>query len=113
MTGSNGSRAAPAVTVVLCDGHRCRALRGRTDTGVPAGETSTLLGALSDRVRRTRHAVLIRSECLGVCTRAPAVWLIRRDGSSVAGQRSTLFGPVEKAVQVRGLLDAVAAAEQP
>lgn len=107
----NRRRQAPAatdaVTVVVCDGHRCRALRGRTDTGVADGEASTLLGALRERVRRSRHAVLIRSRCLGVCAQAPAVCVIRRAAPQPHAGTGALHGPVEGPGQVRRLLDAV------
>lgn len=95
----------PGVTVVICDGHRCHALQGRTDTGVVEGEAATLLGALRARVRATRRAVLIRSGCLGACEKAPVVMLSRR-GGSVPG---IVFGPVEQPGQVRAVLDAVRA----
>lgn len=94
--------AATGVTVVVCDGHRCRALGGRTDTGVPHGEAATLMGALRERVRHSRHGVLIRSGCLGACERAPAVCLVRQGNAA-----GVLFGPVESPAQVRGLLNAV------
>ena len=95
---------ADGVTVVVCDGHRCRALQGRTDTGAADCEAATLLGALRERVRRSRYGVLIRSGCLGACERAPAVCLVRRAGADDAG---VLFGPVESPAQVRRLLEAV------
>lgn len=88
------------MAVVVCDGHRCRALSGRT--GVEAGET--LLGVMGSAIRGTRHGVLIRSECLGVCHRAPAVVLGRRGDS--AGR---LYGPVEDPNQVQALLGAIQA----
>ena len=93
------------MTVVICDGHRCRALQGRTDTGVAEGEAVTLLGALRQKVRATRRAVLIRSGCLGACDKAPVVLLSLR-GGPVEGQ---LFGPVEQPGQVRAVLNAVRA----
>lgn len=96
-----------AVTVVVCDGHRCSALQARTDTGVPTGETATLLGALRDRVRRSRFAVLIRSGCLGVCEQAPAVLLVPR--SSGPPGNGMVFGPVERPAQVSNLLSAIPA----
>jgi hypothetical protein len=96
------------VTVLLCDGHRCAALHHRTDTGEARGEVATLLGALRRAVRATRHAVLIRSECLRVCTRAPAAAVIRPDPVPGAPGHGTLFGPVERPEQVRRLLDSVA-----
>ncbi len=91
------------ITVVVCDGHRCRALRGRTDTGVGEGEAVTLLGALRERIRRSRHGVLIRSGCLGACERAPVVLVILRGGSPTG----VLRGPVEEPGHVRALLEAV------
>ncbi len=106
-TSDGERRSVPAVaagiTVLLCDGGRCRAVRDRTDTGVTEGEASTLLGALRERVRRTGGGVLIRSECLGVCAQAPAVLLIR----DAARSTGLLYGPVESPVQVRTLLAAV------
>ena len=96
-------RPVAGATVVVCDGGRCRTLRTRTDTGVADGEASTLLGALAERVRRTRKSVLIRSECLGTCSQAPAVLLIP-DAATAAG---LLYGPVESPDQVRALLDAL------
>jgi predicted metal-binding protein len=101
----------PEVTVLLCDGHRCAALRHRTDTGSAEGEAATLLRALREVVRGTRHAVLIRSECLRVCTRAPAVALIRPDAVTGGPRRGSLFGPVENPAQVRHLLDSVSRAD--
>lgn len=99
--------ATDAVTVVVCDGHRCRALRARTDTGVADGEASTLLGALREQVRRSRNAVLVRSRCLGVCAQAPAVGVIRRAAPQLHAGTGALYGPVEHPGQVRALLDAV------
>lgn len=100
--------AAPTgVTVVVCDGHRCHALRDRTDTGFAEGEASTLLGALRERVRRSRYAVLIRSGCLGVCSRAPAVWVTHRVVAQVGNGQGVLFGPVERPAHVRKVLDEV------
>lgn len=93
----------PEVTVLFCDGHRCAALRHRTDTGSADGEAATLLGVLREAVRGTRYAVLIRSECLRACTRAPAVAVIRPGRP----RRDSLFGPVENPAQVRHLLDSV------
>lgn len=104
---SRGERASTAVTVVLCDGHRCRALRSRTDTGVAHGEGATLLGALRERVRRSRHAVLIRGDCLGVCAQAPAVLVVRRAAARARAGAGTLFGSVESPGQVCELLAAV------
>ncbi|GIF42255.1 hypothetical protein [Actinoplanes xinjiangensis] len=101
----------PEVTVLFCDGHRCAALRHRTDTGSAGGEAATLLGALREAVRGTRHAVLIRSECLRVCTRAPAVAVIRPDVVPGEARRGSLFGPVENPAQVRHLLDSVSRAD--
>ena len=91
------------MTVVICDGHRCHALQGRTDTGVAEGEAVTLLGALRQKVRASRRAILIRSDCLGACDKAPVVLLSQR-GDRAAG---LLFGPVEQPGQVRAVLDAV------
>ena len=91
-------------TVVVCDGHRCHALRGRTDTGIAHGDAATLLGVLRECVRRSRSGVLIRSACLGACERAPAVCLVRR---AEAGNAGVLFGPVESPAQVQKLVDAV------
>lgn len=102
-----GGPASTEVTVVLCDGHRCRALRDRTDTGVAHGEGSTLLGALRERVRRSRHAVLIRANCLGVCAQAPAALVIRRTAALTRAGAGTVFGSVESPGQVRELLEAV------
>ena len=96
-----------AVTVVVCDGHRCRGLRGRTDTGAAEGTPPTLLEALRDRVRRSRYAVLIRSDCLGACARAPAALVIRRTSPQAEGGTGVLFGPLETAEQVHALLDTV------
>ena len=96
-------RGDGAVTVVVCDGHRCHALRDRTD----AGAHSSLLEALRERVRRSRYAVLIRSGCLGVCARAPAVWLVRRPAPQIDSGPGELFGPVEDARHVRAVLEAV------
>jgi (2Fe-2S) ferredoxin len=95
--------------VVVCDGHRCHALRDRTDTGVAEGEASTLLGALRERVRRSRFAVLIRSGCLGVCSRAPAVWVTHRAVPRANNGPGVLFGPVECPRHVRRVLDEVPA----
>src|SRR5690349_19189852 len=68
---------APAgVTVVVCDGQRCHALRDRTDTGVADIESASLLGALRERVCGSQYGVLTRSGCLGVCAQAPAVLLV-------------------------------------
>lgn len=89
------------VTVLLCDGHRCAALRHRTDVG------AALLGALSEVVRGTRNGVLIRSECLRACTRAPAVAVIRPNPESGGASHGHLYGPVEEPAQVRHLLDTV------
>ncbi len=109
--GRKGGPAAPAeaagFTVLVCDGHRCHALQGRTDTGVVGGEAATLLGALRERVRRSRYGVLIRSGCLGACERAPAVCLVRRAGVGGGPGAGVLFGPVESPAQVRGLLEAL------
>ncbi|MEU4563443.1 (2Fe-2S) ferredoxin domain-containing protein [Actinoplanes sp. NPDC023936] len=96
------------VTVLLCCGHRCAALGHRTDTGVGAGEAATLLGVLREAVRRTRNAVLVRSECLGACTVAPAVAVI----SGVPAGAGRLFGPVESPAQVSRLLESVARADR-
>lgn len=99
----HGQGSDVAVTVVVCDGHRCRALRERTDTGTDA----SLMDVLRDRVRRSRYGVLIRSGCLGMCVRAPAVWLVRRSAPEVSSGRGVLYGPVESARQVQALLEAV------
>ena len=104
-------RRATGATVVLCGGHRCAALRHRTDTGADEGEASTLADLLREWVRRSRHAVLIRSECLGVCARAPAVVVIRGSGMPGRPGHGLLFGPVEGPAQVRGLLQAVTDAD--
>lgn len=96
------------VTVLLCDGHRCAALHHRTDTG----EGPSLLGALREVVRGTRHAVLIRSECLRTCARAPAVAVLRPGPVPGAPGAGTLFGPVEEPAQVRDLLDFVSRADR-
>jgi (2Fe-2S) ferredoxin len=105
--------APPGVTVVLCDGHRCHGLRDRTDTGVALGEESTLLGALREGVRRSRRAVLIRSGCLGVCARAPVVWVARGTAARSSAGTGVLFGPVEDPAHVRELLRSVADADDP
>lgn len=104
-------RSAAGVTVLLCGGHRCHAVRHRADAAVPPERGVTLLGVLRESVRQTRHAVLIRTDCLGVCARAPAVGVIRPAGSSGEANRGTLFGPVESPAQVRGLLAAVVAGD--
>jgi hypothetical protein len=101
--------ASAGATVVVCDGHRCHALRDRTDTGVAEGEASTLLGALRERVRRSRYAVLIRSACLGVCSRAPAVWVTHGAAPRTDSGQGVLFGPVERPRHVRKVLDEVPA----
>lgn len=101
----SGADETAGMTVVMCDGHRCHALRGRTDTGVAKGEAATLLGILREYVRTSRFAVLIRSGCLGACERAPAVCLIRRAGTGPGAPGGVLFGPVESPAHVRELLD--------
>jgi hypothetical protein len=91
--------SADGPTVVVCDGHRCRALRDRTDTGTDG----TLLDLLGEEVRRTRGAVLIRSACLGVCAAAPAV-LVIRDCSPYGATRGSVIGPVENRATVGALM---------
>ncbi|MFI7336269.1 (2Fe-2S) ferredoxin domain-containing protein [Micromonospora aurantiaca (nom. illeg.)] len=81
------------VTVVYCDGHRCRALRHRGRPGEADGESEDLADVLRQAVRSSQGGVLIRAECLGACHRAPAVLLL--SGTEPAGRRGILFGPIE------------------
>ncbi|KAB1915639.1 (2Fe-2S) ferredoxin domain-containing protein [Micromonospora sp. AMSO31t] len=104
---------AVGVTVVVCDAHRCRALRGRTATGADGGHRP-LLDILRDAVRRSRGGVLVRSQCLGACHRAPAVLLLaRHEPPRSPAEPGVLLGPVETPEQVRMVLEVVQRAGGP
>ncbi|NHC47241.1 hypothetical protein [Motilibacter aurantiacus] len=79
-TGTGGAR----LVVGICDGHRCRALRG-------LASEDPLVG-LGDAVRRSSGAVLLRLDCPGLCAYG-AVGLVGARGS--AGQVGTWLACVQ------------------
>ncbi|PGH44401.1 hypothetical protein COO58_08145 [Micromonospora sp. WMMA1996] len=100
------ARPGAGVTVVYCDGHRCRALRR---PGMPGQESAGLAEILRRAVRASRGAVLVRSGCLGACERAPAVLVL--DGTGRAARRGVLVGPVADAREVDVVVDLVRRAD--
>ncbi|WP_422771426.1 (2Fe-2S) ferredoxin domain-containing protein [Plantactinospora sp. WMMC1484] len=107
---TNPASGSVDVMVVLCDGHRCRALRARTEVG-PLGVGGDLFDVLREVVRGSRGAVLVRGQCLGACHRAPLVLLLRNAGPNGGDRRGLLVGPVERPEQVAEVVDLVRQAD--
>ncbi|WBB78509.1 hypothetical protein O7606_20095 [Micromonospora sp. WMMD882] len=92
------------MTVAYCDGHRCRALRHRAFPQVP-DEPADLAEVLGQAVRASHGGVLVRTECLGACHRAPTLLLLT--GSDPTGRRGMLVGPVEERQHVDAVVDLI------
>ncbi|TDC38635.1 (2Fe-2S) ferredoxin domain-containing protein [Micromonospora sp. KC213] len=99
------------MTVAYCDGHRCRALRGRSPLDAPDGEREDLTERLRRAVRASHGGVLVRAECLGACHRAPALLLLT--GADPAGRRGMLIGPVEESPHIDAVVDLIRKADSP
>ncbi|MFV2110389.1 hypothetical protein [Micromonospora sp. LOL_015] len=97
------------LTVVCCDGHRCRALRRHSRSPTSDGESPDLMDVLREAVRCSQRAVLIRAECIGFCHRAPALLLISKTES--AGRQGMLIGPVEKTQHLETIVELIQQAD--
>ncbi len=82
------------VGVAYCDGHRCRALRHRTVPKAP-DKPADLVEILGQAVRASHGGVLVRTQCLGVCHRAPVLLLLA--GSDPISRRGMLIVPSRNA----------------
>ncbi len=98
------------VTVAYCDGHRCRALRHRAFPPAP-DEPVDLVEILGQAVRASHGGVLIRTECLGACHRAPALLLLT--GSDPIGRRGMLIGPAEERQHIDAVVGLIRKADVP
>ncbi|MFV2112963.1 hypothetical protein ACFHW0_11595 [Micromonospora sp. LOL_025] len=98
------------MTVAYCDGHRCRALRHRTSPKTPY-EPAGLAEILGRAVRASHGVVLVRTECLGACHRAPALLLLA--AADPAGRRGMLIGPVEERQHIDAVVDLIRKADTP
>ena len=84
--------------VVLCSGHRCKALHRLADD-----QTGT------DRVRTTiaggRGAVLVSAPCLGACANGAVAAVARRDGVTGTSGPSVWLGGVDRPAILDALLE--------
>ncbi|NGM15856.1 hypothetical protein O3597_26145 [Verrucosispora sp. WMMA2044] len=94
--------------VAYCDGHRCRALRHRTVPKAP-DKPADLVEILGQAVRASHGGVLVRTQCLGVCHRAPVLLLLA--GSDPISRRGMLIGPVEERQHVDAVVDLIRKAD--